>query len=295
MPGELETMGSMAINDLKVKFLELVRRRGRIILLTNPGSGMGNQFYYWLRAHTLQIQGHEAFAMWAPKMLPIEDKFVYCRDRLTIKRADVSFFDQRMPGLPQAFGKDFSRVELENFIRECLCPPGSPLLVELEKAEALATPGRVLVNVRRGDYYSVPKHRGEYSFDIGEYVRVALDELRSTGEIREICVISDDLDWCRQKMQWLNDVAPVTYPEADLGVLEQLALLATGERIVLANSSFSYWAAYIGEVWKQEQGVRGWNTNVVAPAFHSRWAANPAPQLDPAWVTIHDIPGGWDG
>ena len=113
-------------------------------------------------------------------------------------------------------------------------------------------------NVRRGDYYSAPRFRGLYSFDIAEYVRVALAKSieRGRGRRPTIRVVSDDPAWCRLKLV-PGGPADVEYAA---GGQPARALPHARRRasLVLANSTFSYWGAYVGNVVHGDNHAQVW-------------------------------------
>ena len=94
----------------------------------------------------------------------------------------------------------------------------------------------VAVNVRRGDYL-VPHMEprwGNLARD-GYYQRVAA----TLGDDVVYLVFSDDLDWCRHNLV----LEPAEF--ADFDPFTSLVLMAGCEVNVVANSSFSWWGAYL--------------------------------------------------
>ena len=71
-------------------------------------------------------------------------------------------------------------------------------------------------------------------------------------------------------------------------MFDDLAVLACAKRLILANSTFSYWGAFIAQVLGAQL------ENIVAPAFHQGGVPT-ASELwrDPRWNFIHEIDGGW--
>ena len=55
----------------------------------------------------------------------------------------------------------------------------------------------MVVNVRRGDYYSEPHLRRTYAFDVAGYVEEALGRMATSSAIPEVAFVSDGLEWCR--------------------------------------------------------------------------------------------------
>ena len=150
--------------------------------------------------------------------------------------------------------------------------------------------------MRRGDYYSVARFRGMYSFDVAEYLRVAVAEsVTADGPVGLLRVVSDDPDWCRLKLPFLAEHAGrVEHLDAGQTVgrpHEHFRTLASSRRLVLANSTFSYWGAHVSNVVQADNHAQVW-----APWFHRRDIdGGRAWHLDPRWSVVRDIPGGWDG
>jgi hypothetical protein len=92
------------------------------------------------------------------------------------------------------------------------------------------------IQVRRGDYaYLQPKH----PFVPMSFYEQAMELLRAQGT-RRFLVFSDDLDWCRSQA-WPSDVAVIP----NLGVLDQFVQTMACEHHILANSTFSWWTAWL--------------------------------------------------
>lgn len=96
------------------------------------------------------------------------------------------------------------------------------------------TSDTVAVHVRRGDYKKFPDHHPMQS---AEYYKTAV----SKSKCSEIYVFSDDMDWCKQNLVFDR---PTKYFEKGVDYRE-LYLISTCKDIVISNSSFSWWAAYL--------------------------------------------------
>jgi hypothetical protein len=102
--------------------------------------------------------------------------------------------------------------------------------------------GRVAVHVRRGDYLQLPQVFHTQGVDYYERARREFPGC-------EFIAFSDDPEWAKENLPWA-DVIEGNPPIVDL------ALMASCDGIIMANSSFSWWAAWLG------------NKKVVAP---SKW------------------------
>jgi hypothetical protein len=129
-----------------------------------------------------------------------------------------------------------------------------------EHAQAIAQPGAVCLHVRRGDY-----SRPEYSF-MGlcsiDYYRRAIARVREVVEQPVFFIFSDDLDWCRANFDWLGAEARFMAYEVPRGFRPEaldLQLMTRAEYFVTANSTFSWWAAWLaGERAKLVISPRQW-------------------------------------
>lgn len=281
-------MGGL-VSVLRSSLGSLVRRGGRTVLHGYPSLGLGNYLYFLLHADAEQSRGRdyrvvrpELMDYWAPLLPGVEAQ-------LTIDADEVRFRDRR-DDVPasffQRFGTDFSRHRLTDFIERFVIT--SQLFGE---DQGLGSSETVTVNVRRGDYYSDPVFRSLYGFDVAAFVRVGLEEAaRNDGAPRRIHVVSDGMEWCRTELAWLADHAEeVTYAAPDDGPARNFLDIALSRRLIITNSTFSYWGAYVSNVIHADN-----HGQVVAPWFHSRGVdGGRAWQLDPLWNVVESLPGGW--
>ena len=106
---------------------------------------------------------------------------------------------------------------------------------EIEKA----TPaGSAFVHVRRGDYVG-----RNWALDADYYVR-GMNELNKDPRIKKICIISNDLEWCKT-VPWTTD-KPIEYYDSknELEVLYKMIVCSAGA--VISSSTFSTWGAMMG-------------------------------------------------
>ncbi len=145
------------------------------------------------------------------------------------------------------------------------------------------------INVRRGDYYSDPDNRRNFGFDIVGYLRVAVPAaLDRDGVVRQISVISDDPEWCQRNLGFITPWAEVV-DFRTTGPVEAFFELVASPRLVMTNSTFSYWAAHLGVLLHQGDPRQIW-----APGFFDRQHDPGHGLIDPRWSVVESIPGGWD-
>lgn len=92
------------------------------------------------------------------------------------------------------------------------------------------------ISVRRGDYLML---QGNHCVLSSEYYQNTIDKHFSEG-IDQIYIFSDDLDWCRDIF---GD--QVIYVNDSIGV--QLFLMSKMKNLILSNSTFAWWGAYLNQ------------------------------------------------
>jgi hypothetical protein len=95
--------------------------------------------------------------------------------------------------------------------------------------------GVVAVHVRRGDYTTLQDHHPLCTLD---YYKRAMDMF----EGHSFLVFSDDIDWCRENIKGPK----VMYSEEN-SAARDLQLMASCDHNIIANSSFSWWGAWLNE------------------------------------------------
>lgn len=139
-------------------------------------------------------------------------------------------------------------------------------------SQASGFSGTASLHIRRGDYLLLPEKHPLLPM---HYYLKAMEMLRERGT-KKFLVFSDDLPWCRAQ-PWSADVEIIQ----DMGTLKQFALTMSCEHHILANSTFSWWTAWLDQ--KPEKVV-------IAPAdwFGKAYQAEfpTADLFPPEWVTL---------
>jgi len=133
-------------------------------------------------------------------------------------------------------------------------------------------PGSVSVHVRRGDYL----HLAETPVLAPTYYRDALDVLVASGVQPRLFVFSDTPDWARQALRFPHATVVVDGNGEDAAD-KDLQLMTACRHHIMANSSFSWWASWLGT----QSGV------VVAPKYWMMREDTHFPALfPPSWIAI---------
>jgi hypothetical protein len=97
----------------------------------------------------------------------------------------------------------------------------------------------VSLHVRRGDYLKFPE---VYVILSQSYYELALNIIGGKYQINNILVFSDDIEWCKQNMNDSRMYFIEGYPD-----YIDMYLMSLCNHNITANSSFSWWGAYLNE------------------------------------------------
>ena len=268
---------------VRAQLIEGIRRFGRPVVMTPPETRLGNILYFWLHAWALRDRGGSGWVLALPGVDEALGWFPAARG-MVIPGDGLRRTDRRIKVPPlffQRFGEDFNRAELDGFIR-AVALPSADLRRHMNAHADLADPGTVTIHVRRGDYFSDDRYRPRFAMDIDNYLPEAVQRVLAQGSVERFVIVSDDPQWCGENLAWLADGgAKLDVAEGNTGVLEDFARLCASRRLILSNSSFGYWGAFVSGVLS-DQG-----TAVVAPTFAVRDINEArAWQLDPRWQMV---------
>lgn len=131
-----------------------------------------------------------------------------------------------------------------NIIRMELQPTTLPGKTNLDLIDLMSHSSSVAVHIRRGDYLSNPtavNYHGVCSLD---YYRAAINFMVNKLQTPTFFIFSDDLTWAKEN---LNIQYPVHYVDNNSGenAFQDLRLISTCKNQIIANSSFSWWGAWL--------------------------------------------------
>lgn len=103
----------------------------------------------------------------------------------------------------------------------------------------------VAIHVRRGDYITNQQAVKILGVQPISYYQNALKILNQQHQKCHYIVVSDDINWCRQHLKQLLDPSKVNYFSKD--ELTDMFLMTQTTHNIIANSSYSWWAAYLNQ------------------------------------------------
>lgn len=111
----------------------------------------------------------------------------------------------------------------------------------------------VCVSVRAGDYMTDKNVRAGCYICVPEYFYKAIDVLKKQLDVENLTIIifSDDIEWAKSNLNNFSINDNVYYEAGDDPVWEKLRLMSSCHHFVIYNSTFSWWAQYLGEYDKK--------------------------------------------
>lgn len=158
---------------------------------------------------------------------------------------------------PRYFEGHEAQLRQEIVPRSGLLRPASVTLeAELADGETVA------IHVRRGDFLVHP------AFQVCDlhYYHAAMRWMREVLVRPRFYVFSDDPAWCRIHLSG-HDITVIDESAAHVDALHDLHLMSLAKHHIIANSSYSWWAAWLGKSADQRVVVppRWFAKDIVAP------------------------------
>ena len=116
-----------------------------------------------------------------------------------------------------------------------------------------------MVHVRRGDYVHLASAAKVHGFLGLDYYKQGMAMLLSMNPESHFFVFSDDFDWVKANLPYQDRATFIQSLESSDAVIQELELMTHCQSHLIANSSLSWWAAWL---------AKGSNSAVICPG---RW------------------------
>lgn len=118
------------------------------------------------------------------------------------------------------------------------------------------------LHIRRGDYVE----KADFHYLQGkDYYMKAIEYIKPT----RLLVFSDDIEWCKQQ-EWLKTQTNVEFVEEQDEIKSFFLMTSCKEGAIIANSTFSWWAAIFSDARKVTYPTR-WIGQQVYSLFPPTW------------------------
>ena len=182
----------------------------------------------------------------------------------------VQSYDVMLSGFWQSeryFDNHSDLLQSDLVLKKALPPEAAQVAAQMKCGTSVA------MHVRRGDYLSDPKALAKHGATSAHYYQTALQlMIEKLGGV-DLYVFSDDPEWVRANIQHPS----ITFV-SDFGFSaeQDLWLISACQHQIIANSSFSWWGAYLND-------------------YASKIIVAPQPWFDAKHMAQQDIiPAGWN-
>lgn len=135
----------------------------------------------------------------------------------------------------------------------------------------------VSLHVRRGDYVTLAVANEFHGVLPLRYYKDAMSYLNTIQKQLVYFVFSDDIPWCRKNLNFLTEVRYVDGGQSGLLPQEELVLMSRCKHHIIANSSFSWWGAWLN---------RQHDTTVIAPVKWFNKLQQPKDLIPKRWIRL---------
>lgn len=133
-------------------------------------------------------------------------------------------------------------------IREQLLQDFKPRLGYSSKTNELLSKAQntksVSIHIRRGDYVQNPSTNSYHGTCSIDYYKSAINEISRSLDNPSFFVFSDDIIWAKENLNLWDDMFFVDHNDIN-HAWEDLMLMANCKHNIIANSTFSWWGAWL--------------------------------------------------
>lgn len=254
------------------------------VIITPKGARWGNLLYFFLRAYIFEQQGKSLKILYTQHMDDLTAYFPHLK-KYIITENQVKFYHKKdaSNNFYQVFNQDFTEEDLNDFIKEYLV--SSELVKPILSSLPEPTIHELTINIRRGDFYE-KGNSSIYGYDQIGFIKHVFENYLKDKKWSRINILSDNMQWCKENFSFLNEHTPcLNFPElSDNKIITSFLWVSNSKNLILSNSTFSFWAAYVSNYLYQSQ------ESTYCPIFGSRKIENTALyQYNPKWVMIKDF------
>lgn len=150
--------------------------------------------------------------------------------------------------------------EIRDLLLKELTPKYPPLSHNTNLLDRIHATNSVCISIRRGDYISNQSINKLHNICNQNYFDAAIKKMGELIKEPVFFFFSDDIDWVKSNIKIPYQAY---YEKGDDPIWEKLRLMYSCKHFIISNSTFSWWAQYLGTFQDKK---------VIAP---SRWYNNP--------------------
>lgn len=120
----------------------------------------------------------------------------------------------------------------------------------LEISKKISDSNSISLHIRRGDYVLNPETNAHHGICSLEYYKKAVDLISSRIENPSFFVFSDDLNWARENLKIPFETIFIDWNTKENSYID-MQLMSMCKHNIVANSSFSWWGAWLNQNGKK--------------------------------------------
>lgn len=187
------------------------------------------------------------------KKFVIEPYFHFCPDILKIKNScylsgdwqSEKYFSSKGGYSINGDHSNSGEKNIEDIIRKKFTLKNKPT----EKTKNLINKAKVCdsisIHIRRGDYISSPKTNQFHGACTPDYYKTAIKYIAKNVKNPVFFIFSDDIDWAKDNFK--SDYPIYFVSNKIIPDYEELIIMSKCKHNIIANSSFSWWGAWLNE------------------------------------------------
>lgn len=241
------------------------------MIITKLSGGLGNQMFQYALGRVLAIKNHAKLvldlsgyknqaAIDTPRQYELgifniqaakysRNIFNFLRPRKLISENSHSFDPAilKLKGNLHLVGYWQSEkyfAEYADIIRQDFTYNTSPAGKNKKLLHDISKSNSVSIHIRRGDYIKIPSTNQFHGTCGLEYYQSAVKIIKQKVKNPIFYIFSDDINWCKNN---LNIIGKTVYIDHNQGAKswEDMRLMSYCKHNIIANSSFSWWGAWL--------------------------------------------------
>jgi hypothetical protein len=235
--------------------------------------------FYKINARDLTVDEKKSASIYSHRIL---SRIRFLESNWKLIRENGSDFNENFRHAPNnsfligywqspSYFKDFSDIIKSELTLKDVCKKDHMLIID-----AMKSTNSISIHIRRGDYVKNPIAANFHGTCSIEYYLSALEVLAKIAPKPVIYIFSDDINWVKSNIKFPY---PVIYLEQNIqNPIRDLHLMAECKHHIIANSTFSWWGAWLGNNSAK---------NVVAPKYWFKGGSKQPRTLFPeGWIVL---------
>ncbi len=136
--------------------------------------------------------------------------------------------------------------DIENVIRKEFRFKKKPVGKNKSMLKRIMSTNSISIHVRRGDYAIDRKTNKFHGVAKAHYYKKAVELVLKKQDKPTFYIFSDDIPWCKKSLGFIKKAIFVDYNEQEKSY-EDMRLMSSCKHNIIANSSFSWWGAWLND------------------------------------------------